>query len=158
MPKITPFLWFDSDAEDAARFYVSIFPNSKITKVARYPTDAPGKQAGQVMTVAFELDGQKINALNGGPVFKFDEAVSFTIDCKDQAEVDYYWERLTADGGKASQCGWLKDRFGFSWQVTPEALIRLTTSDDMARNQRVFAAMMQMGKIDIAKLEAAAAG
>lgn len=159
MPKITPFLWFDKEAEQAANLYVSIFPNSKVTSVNRYPTDGPGgAKAGDVMTVAFELDGQQFTGINGGDYFTLSEAVSFVIDCKDQAEVDHYWEKLTADGGKESQCGWLKDRFGLSWQVTPRRLIELTTGPDKAENQRVFAAMMQMSKIDIAKLEAAAAG
>jgi predicted 3-demethylubiquinone-9 3-methyltransferase (glyoxalase superfamily) len=158
MSKISPFLWYDTQAEDAANFYVSIFPNSKVTQVARYPTDAPGKKAGEVMTVSFELDGQAFTGLNGGPNFSFDQAVSFVIDCKDQAEVDHYWEKLTAGGGKEVACGWLTDRFGMSWQVTPRALIELTTGPDKAKAQRVFAAMMQMVKIDIAKLEEAARG
>jgi predicted 3-demethylubiquinone-9 3-methyltransferase (glyoxalase superfamily) len=159
MQKISPFLWFDKQAEEAANFYVSIFPNSKVTSVNRYPTDAPGGQkAGDVMTVSFELDGQKFAGINGGPYFTLSEAISFVIDCKDQAEVDHYWEKLTAGGGKEVACGWLTDRFGMSWQVTPRALIELTTGPDKAKAQRVFAAMMQMVKIDIAKLEEAARG
>ncbi len=155
MSKITPFLWFDTQAEDAANFYVSVFPNSKVTDVARYPEGGPGP-AGSVMTVAFELDGQAFTALNAGPHFKFTEAISFVIDCKDQAEVDYYWGKLLEGGGQESQCGWLKDRFGLSWQVTPRRLIELTTDTDPEVAQRVFGAMMKMVKIDIATLEAAA--
>lgn len=154
--KITPFLWYDKDAEDAANFYVSIFKNSKINQIARYPEGSP-YQAGTV-TVAFELDGQHLTAINGGTHFKLSEAISFTVDCKDQAEVDYYWESLLAGGGEESQCGWLKDRFGLSWQITPRQLIELTTSSDAAQNNRVFGAMMKMRKIDIAELERAAKG
>jgi predicted 3-demethylubiquinone-9 3-methyltransferase (glyoxalase superfamily) len=158
MPKITSCLWFDMKAEEAAEFYVSIFPNSKITNVARSPTDTPegGATAGQVLTVAFELDGKPYMGLNGGPLFKFSEAISFVIDCADQAEVDHYWEALLAGGGQESQCGWLKDRYGLSWQVTPRQLTELTTGPDRAKAARVFAAMMKMVKIDIAALEAAA--
>jgi len=154
--KITPFLWYDKEAEDAANFYVSIFKNSKINSVARYP-EGSGYQAGTVMTVAFELDGQHFTAINGGTHFKLSEAISFTVDCNDQAEVDYYWEGLLAGGGQESQCGWLKDRYGLSWQITPRQLIDLTTSADKAQNNRVFAAMMKMKKIDVAELERAAA-
>jgi len=154
--KITPFLWYDKEAEDAANFYVSIFKNAKINTIARYP-EGSGYQAGTVMTVAFELDGQHFNAINGGPHFKLSEAISFTVDCNDQAEVDYYWESLLAGGGQESQCGWLKDRYGLSWQITPRQLIDLTTSADKAQNNRVFAAMMKMKKIDVAELERAAA-
>ena len=157
MSKITPFLWFEKEAEEAANFYVSIFPNSKVNAVARYPEGGPGP-AGSVMTVGFELDGQAFTALNAGPHFKFSEAISFVIDCKDQAEVDHYWEKLLEGGGQESQCGWLKDRYGLSWQVTPRRLIELTTDADPAVAQRVFSAMMQMVKIDIATLEAAARG
>jgi predicted 3-demethylubiquinone-9 3-methyltransferase (glyoxalase superfamily) len=158
MPKITSCLWFDMKAEEAAEFYVSIFPNSKITNVARSPTDTPegGATAGEVLTVAFELDGKPYMGLNGGPLFKFSEAISFVIDCDDQAEVDHYWEALLAGGGQESQCGWLKDRYGLSWQVTPRQLTELTTGPDRAKAARVFAAMMKMVKIDIAALEAAA--
>lgn len=159
MPKITPFLWFDNQAEDAAKLYVSLFPNSRITDVAYYPGEAPGGgKPGKVMTVAFEIDGQKITALNAGPTFKLDEAFSFVIDCDGQAEVDHYWNALTADGGQESQCGWLKDRFGLSWQVVPTQLAKLMSSPDRDAANRVAAAMMQMVKLDIAQLEAAAQG
>jgi predicted 3-demethylubiquinone-9 3-methyltransferase (glyoxalase superfamily) len=155
--KITPFLWYDKEAEDAAKFYVSIFKNSKINQVARYPEGSP-YEAGTVMTVAFELDGQHFTAINGGPHFKLDEAISFTVDCDGQDEVDHYWESLLAGGGAPSQCGWLKDRYGLSWQVTPKQLIELTTSSDKAQNNRVFGAMMKMSKIIVADLERAAKG
>ena len=157
MPKLTTCLWFDKQAEDAANHYVAIFPNSKITGGERYPEGAPG-EAGSVMTVTFELDGKQFMGLNGGPHFQFNEAVSFVIDCRDQAEVDYYWERLLAGGGKESQCGWLKDKFGVSWQVVPRQLFELTSGPDKARNQRVFSAMLKMVKIDVAELERAAKG
>src|SRR3954451_4076947 len=157
MPKITPFLWFDTEAHDAAELYTSIFPNSQITDVTRYGDAGPG-EAGSVMTVAFELDGQRFVALNGGPQpFHFDESVSFTIDCADQAEVDHYWQAL-GDGGEEGPCGWLKDRFGLSWQVVPRRLIELLTDPDSGRAQRAMKAMLEMKKIDIAGLEAAAAG
>jgi predicted 3-demethylubiquinone-9 3-methyltransferase (glyoxalase superfamily) len=155
MSKITPFLWYDKEAEEAANFYVSVFPNSKVTQVARYPEGGPGP-AGSVMTVSFELDGLPFTALNAGPHFKFTEAISFVVDCKDQAEVDHYWDGLLEGGGQESQCGWLKDRFGLSWQVTPRRLIELTTNADPEVAQRVFGAMMKMVKIDIPTLEAAA--
>ncbi len=155
--KITPFLWFDKEAEEAANFYVSIFPNSKVGKIARFGAGAPGPE-GSVMTIAFELDGQPFAGINGGPIFKFSEAVSFVVNCADQAEVDHYWDKLTSDGGKESQCGWLKDRFGLSWQVVPTRLFELIGEDDAARSARVMAAVMQMVKLDIAKLEAAARG
>lgn len=151
MPRITPFLWFDNQAETAANFYVSIFPNSKITKVGRQGAE------GGVMTIEFELDGQVVTALNGGPHFKLTEAFSLWVDCADQAEVDYYWDRLTADGGQPSRCGWLKDQFGLSWQIVPRALVDFMTDPDRAKAGRVFQAMMNMTKIDIAQLEAAAA-
>jgi predicted 3-demethylubiquinone-9 3-methyltransferase (glyoxalase superfamily) len=156
MPKITPFLWFDNQAEEAARFYVSIFRNSKMGEVSRYTEAGPGP-AGAVMVVDFELDGEPFQALNGGPVFKFTEAVSFRIDCKDQAEVDYFWERLS-DGGEPGPCGWLKDRYGLSWQVVPADLIRLLSDPDRERASRAAAAMLKMGRLDIATLEAAAKG
>lgn len=157
MPRITSCLWFDDQAEDAANFYVSIFPNSKVTAVERYPMDTSeaGKKAGEVMTVTFELDGMPYMGLNGGPVFKFDEAISFVIDCDGQAEVDRYWDALLAGGGQESVCGWLKDRFGLSWQVVPRQLIELTTGPDKAKAARVFAAMMKMVKLDVARLQAA---
>jgi predicted 3-demethylubiquinone-9 3-methyltransferase (glyoxalase superfamily) len=156
MPNVTPFLWFDHQAEEAANFYVSVFPNSKVTSVSRYPEGAPG-MGGKVMTVGYELDGKPFTALNAGPHFKFTEAVSFVIHCKDQAEVDHYWSKLTADGGQESQCGWLKDKYGLSWQVTPDRLVELMTDPDKAKAGRVMAAMMQMVKIDIPTLEKAAA-
>jgi predicted 3-demethylubiquinone-9 3-methyltransferase (glyoxalase superfamily) len=155
--KITPFLWFDNNAEEAASFYVSIFKNAKINTVSRYP-EGSGYEPGTASVVDFELDGQRVMAINGGAHFKLDEAFSFSIDCKDQDEVDYFWARLLTDGGQESQCGWLKDRYGLSWQVTPRRLIELTTSDDKAQNNRVFQAMMKMRKIDVAELERAAKG
>ena len=133
MPRITPNLWFDTEAEQAAEFYLSIFPNSRIVNVSRY-TDAGPRPAGTVMTVEFELDGQRFVGINGGPEFTFDEAVSFAITCEDQAEVDHYWERLT-DGGEESQCGWCKDRFGLSWQVVPKGMEEVFASDDPGRGQ-----------------------
>jgi predicted 3-demethylubiquinone-9 3-methyltransferase (glyoxalase superfamily) len=155
--KITPFLWYDKEAGDAANFYVAIFKNSKVNTIARYPEGSP-YEAGTVMTVSFELDGQHFTAINGGPHFKLDEAVSFVIDCDGQAEVDHYWESLLAGGGQESRCGWLKDKFGLSWQVVPRQLIELTTTADKASNGRVFSAMMTMSKIDVAELERAAKG
>lgn len=150
--KITPFLWFNDNAEEAATFYVSVFPNSKLTDVARMG------EGGPALTVVFTLDGEDFVGLNGGPVHAFTEAVSFVIDCETQAEVDRYWETLTADGGQPGDCGWLKDRFGLSWQVVPRRLPELLTDPDPARAQRAMQAMMQMHKIDIAALEAAANG
>lgn len=150
--KITPFLWFNDNAEEAATFYVSVFPNSKLTDVARMG------EGGPALTVVFTLDGEDFVGLNGGPVHAFTEAVSFVIDCETQAEVDRYWETLTADGGQPGDCGWLKDRFGLSWQVVPRRLPELLTDPDPARAQRAMQAMMQMQKIDIAALEAAANG
>ena len=155
--KITPFLWYDNQAEEAANFYVSIFKNSRILEVTRYGDAGPGPK-GTVMVVSFELDGQKYTALNGGPRFKFDEAISFVISCETQEEVDYFWPKLTGDGGQESMCGWLKDKYGLSWQVTPVRLIELMKSDDAAKAQRVMQAMLQMRKIDIAILERAAEG
>jgi predicted 3-demethylubiquinone-9 3-methyltransferase (glyoxalase superfamily) len=152
--KISPFLWFDSQAEDAAKFYCSVFKDSKLGAVARYPKGTPGP-AGAVMTAEFEIEGQKFIALNGGPQFKFTEAVSFSIDCKDQKEVDYYWDKLLAGGGKPSQCGWLKDRFGLSWQVVPKQLVELYTQGGPAA-EKVMGAMMKMVKLDVAALEKAA--
>lgn len=158
MPKITSCLWFDREAEEAANFYVSIFPNSQVGKIARYPENLPGDRSGQVLTVEFVLDGMPFVGLNGGPDFKFSEAVSFQIEVHDQAELDRYWDALLAGGGQESQCGWLKDRFGLSWQVVPAQLATLMNHPDRARANRVAAAMMQMVKLDIAKLQAAAAG
>ena len=157
LQKITPFLWFDSQAEEAAAFYVSLFPNSRIISVHRYPEGAP-MPAGTAMLVVFELDGVQFEAMNAGPHFKFNEAISFMIDCADQAEVDHYWDGLVAGGGEPSQCGWLKDRYGLSWQVTPRRLIELNTSKDPGVAERSMAAMMTMSKIDIAALEEAAKG
>lgn len=157
MSRISPFLWFDSQAEQAANLYVSIFPNSRITSSSRYGEAGPGP-AGSVMTISFELDGLPVTALNGGPHFKLTEAFSMSVDCADQAEVDRYWDRLIADGGQPSQCGWLKDRFGLSWQIVPRALPRLLQDPDRAKAQRVMTAMLKMTKLDVATLEAAARG
>jgi predicted 3-demethylubiquinone-9 3-methyltransferase (glyoxalase superfamily) len=156
MPKLTPCLWFDTEGEEAARFYTSLFPNSRIVDVAHYGEAGP-RDAGTVMAVRFELDGQEFVALNGGPEFTFDEAISFQIDCGDQAEVDRYWEALS-DGGEQSQCGWLKDRFGLSWQVVPRRLFELLGDPDRVKAQRVMAAMLQMRKLELAPLEEAAQG
>jgi predicted 3-demethylubiquinone-9 3-methyltransferase (glyoxalase superfamily) len=158
MPQITPCLWFDRDAEAAARLYCSVFPNSKLGEISRYPEGFPGDRAGEVMTVAFELDGKPFTGLNGGPDFKFSEAVSFQIEVDDQDTLDRYWNGLLAGGGVESQCGWLKDRFGLSWQVVPVHLSKLMSGPDRAAAGRVADAMMQMAKLDIARLEAAAAG
>jgi predicted 3-demethylubiquinone-9 3-methyltransferase (glyoxalase superfamily) len=158
MQKITPFLWYADQAEEAASFYVSLFKNSRITKTTRYPedgTEVTGRPPGSVMTVEFELEGQRFTALNGGPVFKFDEAISFTVNCDTQEEIDYFWEKLIAGGGQESQCGWLKDKFGLSWQITPAIMTELWESSDPERNNRVMNAMLQMKKLDIAKLKAA---
>jgi predicted 3-demethylubiquinone-9 3-methyltransferase (glyoxalase superfamily) len=156
--RIAPCLWFDSQAEEAASFYVSIFPNSQVTQIARYGKagqETHRREPGSVMTVAFELDGQPFTALNGGPIFKFNEAVSLQIFVTDQKEFDYYWNKLTVGGDpKAQVCGWLKDRFGVSWQVVPRKMIEWFTRTD-ERSQRAFAAMMKMGKLDIAALERA---
>jgi predicted 3-demethylubiquinone-9 3-methyltransferase (glyoxalase superfamily) len=154
--KITPCLWFDTQGEEAATFYTSIFPNSKIVDVARYG-DAGPRPAGTVMTVLFELDGQRFLALNGGPEFTFSEAVSFQVDCATQEEVDHYWDSLS-DGGEEGPCGWLKDRFGLSWQIVPSALPRLLSDPDREKSQRVMAAMLGMKKIEIDELERAAEG
>ena len=156
MQKITPFLWFDTQAEEAARFYASIFPRSKILKTARYGEAGPGPK-GSVMTVEFELNGQRMVALNGGPVFKFTEAISLSVDCKDQKEVDRYWTRLS-QGGEESMCGWLKDKYGLSWQVNPSILGKLLSDKDAKKAKRVMEAMLKMKKIDIAALKAAAEG
>ena len=157
MPRITPNLWFDKQSNDAAEFYVSVFPNSKITNVTYY-NDAGPVPAGTVLTVDFELDGQEFTAINGGPQFTFDEAVSFLINCADQNEVDYYWAKLTEDGGEESQCGWLKDKFGVSWQVVPGGMAEVLNDPDSERAQRAMKAMLGMKKIDVAALKAAAAG
>ncbi len=155
MPKPTPCLWFDTEGEEAARFYTSVFPNSRIVEIARYGEAGP-RAEGTVMVVSFELDGRPFTALNGGPQFRFSEAVSFQIECSDQAEVDRYWETLS-EGGEQGPCGWLKDRFGLSWQIVPSRLYELLRDPDTARAQRVMTAMLDMGKIEIAGLEAAAA-
>ncbi len=154
MPRITPNLWFDTEAEEAAEFYVSVFPNSKVTGLTRYGESGPGP-AGTVLTVEFELDGQPFLGINGGPVFTFDEAVSFLIDCADQSEIDYYWSALS-EGGEESQCGWLKDRYGLSWQVCPTGMKELFEDPDPGRADRAMRAMLGMGKIDLAELRAAA--
>jgi predicted 3-demethylubiquinone-9 3-methyltransferase (glyoxalase superfamily) len=152
--KIVPNLWFDTEAEEAAAFYTSVFDNSRIVKVMRYTEGAP-RPAGTVMTVEFELDGQRFVGINGGPQFTFDEAVSFQVDCETQDEVDYFWERLS-EGGEEGPCGWLKDRFGLSWQVAPSALRELLDDPDPERAQRAMQAMLQMRKLDIAALRRAA--
>ncbi|WP_255947105.1 VOC family protein [Streptomyces odontomachi] len=157
MPRITPNLWFDTQGKEAAEFYCSIFPNSKITNVLYYGEVGP-RPAGTVLTVDFELDGQPYTAINGGPEFTFDEAVSLLINCADQDEVDYYWSRLLADGGQESQCGWLKDKYGMSWQVVPEQLGEVLSDPDPERAQRAMKAMFGMRKIDVAALRAAADG
>jgi predicted 3-demethylubiquinone-9 3-methyltransferase (glyoxalase superfamily) len=158
--KIVPCLWFDTQAEEAARFYCTVFENSRITEISRYGEEGyeiHGKPAGSVMAVAFDLDGQKFIAMNGGPLFTFDEAVSFQVHCEDQTEVDYYWAKLTA-GGEEHPCGWLKDKFGLSWQVVPTVLYEMLTDKDYAASQRVMKAFMQMKKYDIAALERAFEG
>jgi predicted 3-demethylubiquinone-9 3-methyltransferase (glyoxalase superfamily) len=158
MPRITPFLWFDKEAEQAAKFYVSVFKGrSKILTVSRYGSAGPGPE-GSVMVVEFMLDGQRYQALTGGPLFKFSPAFSLVVTCKTQREIDLYWKKLLAGGGKPSQCGWLTDKFGFSWQIVPEQLERLIASKDAGKSQRAMAAMMKMVKLDIAALEAAAKG
>jgi predicted 3-demethylubiquinone-9 3-methyltransferase (glyoxalase superfamily) len=154
MPNIVPNLWFDTQAEEAAEFYCSVFPQSKIVNISHYGEAGP-REAGTVLSVEFELDGQRFIAINGGPEFTFDEAISFLIECADQAEVDYYWKVLT-DEGEEGPCGWLKDRFGLSWQVAPRDLARLLNDPDEGRAQRVMRAMLQMKKIDVAELYAAA--
>ena len=154
--KIVPNLWFDTEAEEAANFYISVFENSRIVGVTHY-TEAGPRPAGMVMTVEFELDGQRFVGINGGPEFTFDEAVSFQITCETQEEIDYYWERLS-DGGSEGPCGWLKDRYGLSWQVVPTGMEELFTDPDRERARRAMEAMLAMGKIDIAELRRAAEG
>ncbi len=156
MQRITPFLWFDGRAEEAAKFYTSIFPDSKIERVARYPEGSP-RPAGSVMTVAFRLEGQEFIALNGGPEFKFTEAVSFVVNCQTQAELDAFWARLSA-GGREVQCGWLKDKFGVSWQIVPTILSDLLGDPDREKSQRVMKALLQMVKLDIDGLQRAYEG
>lgn len=156
MQKITPFLWFDDQAEEAANFYTSLFKNSKIGRIFRNPEEAAektGRPVGSVLTIEFEIEGQKFVALNGGPLFKFNESVSFVINCETQEEVDYFWEKLTADGGEESACGWLRDKFGLSWQVTPTVLIDMLHDGDEKKSGRVMQAMLQMQKIDIKALK-----
>ena len=159
---ITPCLWFDDQAQEAAEFYTAVFRNSKIVNVSRYGEaghEVHGKPAGTVLTVAFELDGQAFTALNGGPVFKFNEAVSFQVSCQTQEEVDYYWDRLSKDGDpRSQQCGWLKDRFGLSWQIVSDRVTALLTDRDPEKGRRAMAAVLNMKKIDIAEVERAAAG
>jgi len=160
MQKITPFLWFDDNAEEAANFYVSIFKNSKVGRISRYPESAEqaaGKPAGSVMTVEFQLDGQDFVGLNGGPHFKFTEAVSFVVNCETQEEVDEYWSKLSA-GGAESQCGWLKDKYGLSWQITPTVLTEMIQDKDAEKANRAMKAMLQMKKLDIATLKQAFEG
>jgi predicted 3-demethylubiquinone-9 3-methyltransferase (glyoxalase superfamily) len=162
LQKITPCLWFDDQAEEAAIFYTAIFKNSKILSMTRYGEagrDVHGRPAGTVMTVAFELNGQTFTALNGGPVFKFNEAISFQITCETQDEVDYYWEKLSAGGDEtAQQCGWLKDKYGVSWQVVPAVLIEMLKDSESEKSQRAMEAVLQMKKLDIEKLKQAYAG
>jgi predicted 3-demethylubiquinone-9 3-methyltransferase (glyoxalase superfamily) len=158
MQKITPFLWFDHQAEEAAKFYTSVFENSKVGKIIRYDeaaAKAAGGPVGSVLTIEFEIGGQKFTALNGGPEFKFNEAISFVVNCDTQEEVDYFWEKLSADGGQESQCGWLKDKFGVSWQIVPTVLIEMLQDKDSEKSERVMKAMLQMQKIDIKTLKEA---
>jgi predicted 3-demethylubiquinone-9 3-methyltransferase (glyoxalase superfamily) len=156
MQKISPFLWFDDQAEEAMNFYVSVFKNSKVGNVTRYGDAGPGPK-GSVMTASFELEGQPFTALNGGPHFKFTEAVSFFVSCETQAEVDELWDKLS-EGGQTQQCGWLKDKFGLSWQIIPVALMELMNDPDPEKSRRVMESMLQMTKIDIAKLRQAYEG
>jgi predicted 3-demethylubiquinone-9 3-methyltransferase (glyoxalase superfamily) len=163
MQKITPFLWFDDQAEEAVKFYTSIFKNSKVGRILRYGEEAAkvsqtGRPVGSVLTIEFEIEGQKFTALNGGPQFKFNESVSFVVNCETQEEVDYFWEKLTRDGGQESACGWLKDKFGLSWQVVPRALIDMLRDKDSEKSERVMKAMLQMQKLDIKTLEEAYEG
>ena len=154
MQRITPFLWFDTQAEEAVNFYTAIFANSKILGISRYGENSPGP-AGSVMTVDFEIEGQRFVALNGGPIYHFTPAISLMVDCWTQEEVDRLWERLTSDGGKPVQCGWLADKYGLSWQIVPNRLLELISDPDPAKSNRVMQAMLKMTKIDIAALEAA---
>jgi len=163
MPKITPFLWFDHQAEEAANFYTSIFKNSKVGKILRYGEEAAkvsqsGRPVGSVLTIEFEIEGQKFTALNGGPAFTFNESISFVVNCDTQEEVDYFWEKLTADGGQESQCGWLKDKFGVSWQIVPSVLIEMLHDKDSEKSERAMKAMLQMQRIDIKTLREAYGG
>jgi predicted 3-demethylubiquinone-9 3-methyltransferase (glyoxalase superfamily) len=159
MPRISPFLWFDTQAEEAAKLYVSVFPNSKILNVSRYTTRAPGgPPEGSVMTVEFEVDGQRVIALNAGPQFKLTEAFSFSVECETQEEVDRYWDKLTAGGGTPGPCGWLKDRYGLSWQVQPTILSKMLSDRDAKKAARVMQAMLKMKKIEIPELKRAYEG
>ena len=156
MQKITPFLWFDNQAEEAMNFYVSIFPNSKAGDISRYGESGPGPK-GTVMIAQFQLDGQEFTALNGGPNFKFTEAISFVVNCETQEEIDYYWEKLL-QGGQEQQCGWLKDKFGLSWQIVPTVFIEMMKKGDPAQTERLMKAVMQMVKLDIPALQRAYEG
>ena len=161
MQKITPSLWFDHQAEEAAKFYTSIFKNSKAGRILRYSERAAektGRPIGSVLTIEFEIESQKFVALNGGPLFKFNESISFVVNCETQEEVDYFWEKLTADGGEESACGWLKDKFGVSWQIVPTVLIDMLHDKDSEKSERVTNAMLQMQKIDMSKLKTAYEG
>jgi predicted 3-demethylubiquinone-9 3-methyltransferase (glyoxalase superfamily) len=153
--KITPFLWFDNNAEEAMKFYTAVFENSKIGKVTHYPEGSPGP-AGTLMTGTFQIEGQEFIVLNGGPLFKFTEAISFVVNCETQEEVDRCWEKLTADGGQEVECGWLKDKFGLSWQIVPTILFALMADKDPEKSKRVMQAMLKMKKIDIEGLKRAA--
>jgi predicted 3-demethylubiquinone-9 3-methyltransferase (glyoxalase superfamily) len=156
MQKITPFLWFDNQAEEAVNFYTSVFKNAKSGRIFRCTEEAAektGRPVGSVLTIEFEIEGQKFVALNGGPVFRFNESISFVINCETQKEVDYFWDKLTADGGEESACGWLKDKFGLSWQITPTVLIDMLHDSDQEKSERVMQAMLQMKKIDIKALQ-----
>jgi len=157
MSKINVSLWFDTQAEEAANFYVSLFPDSKILNVARYGSAGPGEE-GTVMVVDFQLAGQQVNAINGGPQFNFTEAISLVVNCESQDEVDDLWQKLTADGGEPGQCGWLKDRYGLSWQIVPTAMADLLTDPDPDRSQRAMQAMLKMSRLDLAELRRAADG
>ena len=158
MPKPYPCLWFNGQAEEAAAFYTGIFPNSRVDKVTRAAADNPSGKKGDVLTVDFTLDGEPFNGLNGGPDFRFNESISFIVDCADQAEVDRYWDALVADGGEHGPCGWLKDRFGVSWQIVPRRLYELLEGPDAAASERAMQAMLQMGKLHVETLERAYAG
>ncbi|HWH34167.1 MAG TPA: VOC family protein [Acidimicrobiales bacterium] len=157
MSRITPNLWFDTEGQEAAEFYVSVFPNSQIDAITHYGETGP-REAGMVMTVEFTLDGQPFTAINGGPEFRFTEAISLLVNCADQEEVDYYWAKLTEGGGEEGPCGWCKDRFGLSWQVCPVGMVEMLNDPDRARAERAMAAMLQMHKLDLAALQSAADG